>query len=374
MKINLGVAAPRQPRGHYHMLLLLAVLLVVICVFGKGALVAGNNMRPVLDTSSTYKNPVFEPILADPTVIREPGTGVFYAYGTQDNWGDGKGSRLMPMLRSKDLVHWEYAGEVFTKKPDWKKNGGLWAPDINLIDGKYYLYYSYSLWGDPDPGIGLAIASKPDGPFVDQGKLFTSREMGVPNSIDPSFFNEEGKPYLIWGSFGKGPNQGIHIIELSSDGREVMPAEKKIQLAAGDWEAAMIHYRDGFYYFFGSKGSCCEGANSQYKVFTARSKSLAGPYLDRAGKRITERGNGTLLLQGDALFVGPGHHAKIITDDANQDWLLYHAIWKKNDKVSSGASRRVLMLDRLLWKDGWPRMEAGTPSSKENKIPLFNKK
>ena len=37
-----------------------------------------------------YKNPVFEPIMADPTVVKAD-DGWFYAYGTQDDWGDGKG-------------------------------------------------------------------------------------------------------------------------------------------------------------------------------------------------------------------------------------------------------------------------------------------
>src|SRR5690606_8445486 len=78
-----------------------------------------------------FTNPVFEPILADPTVIRDEDTGLFYAYGTEDNWGDGKGNRLMPILRSKDLINWSYVGNVFENKPSWKNKGGLWAPDIN---------------------------------------------------------------------------------------------------------------------------------------------------------------------------------------------------------------------------------------------------
>ncbi|MEJ5148770.1 hypothetical protein [Sphingobacterium sp. MYb388] len=45
-------------------------------------------------------NPVFEPILADPTVRRNKQTGYFYVYTTEDNWGDDKGNRLMPILRS----------------------------------------------------------------------------------------------------------------------------------------------------------------------------------------------------------------------------------------------------------------------------------
>ncbi|KGE15084.1 family 43 glycosylhydrolase [Sphingobacterium deserti] len=323
------------------------------------------------DTVRQYQNPVFEPILADPTVVRDARTGLFYAYGTQDDWGDGHGSRLMPILQSADLIHWEYVGNVFNKKPDWKKGGGLWAPDINFVDGQYYLYYSFSLWGDPNPGIGLAIAAKPEGPFIDQGKLFSSEDINVPNSIDPSLYQEDDTNYLIWGSFGNGPNQGIHVIPLDKEGKRLANKAKKVKLAAGDWEAAMLHKRNGYYYFFGSKGSCCEGANSQYRVLVARSKKPLGPYLDQAGKAITERGNGTLLLKGSNSFAGPGHHAKIITDDEGTDWLLYHGIRKDNPKVRTGATRRALMLDNIVWESGWPKIKDGVPSTEERTGPIF---
>lgn len=318
-----------------------------------------------------FTNPVFEPILADPTVIRDENTGLFYAYGTEDNWGDGKGNRLMPILRSKDLINWHYVGDVFAKKPNWKHHGGLWAPDINKINGKYYLYYSYSLWGDSDPGIGLAIADKAEGPFEDKGKLFTTREINVPNSIDPSFYEEDDEKFLFWGSFGNGAAQGIHGIPLAKDGASVPDLTKKFKVAAGDWEAAMIHKRAGYYYFFGSKGSCCEGANSEYHVLIARSKSLKGPYLDKTGRDINERGAGTVLLRGNEWMVGPGHHSKIIKDDEGTDWLLYHAIQKDEAKVPSGASRRVLMLDKVVWTDSWPIIGQGVPTQQSDVVPVF---
>lgn len=332
---------------------------------------ASKQHLPAKPSALSFQNPVFTPILADPTVIRDPESKLFYAYGTEDNWGDGQGSRLMPILKSADLVDWHYVGEVFQDKPSWKTGGGLWAPDINQVNGKFYLYYSFSLWGDPDPGIGLAIATKPAGPFVDQGKLFTSKDIKVPNSIDPSLFQDDEQKILVWGSFSDEENQGIHMIALSSDGTAPAPGAQKHKLAAGDWEAAMLHKRDDYYYFFGSKGSCCEGARSQYQVFVARSKAIRGPYLDKRGQAIVERGNGSLLLQGNEKIAGPGHHAKIITDDAGQEWLLYHGIWKDNPTVSSGASRRTLMLDRLLWEDGWPMIKDAVPGTGVQQAPQF---
>src|SRR5690606_38990570 len=80
-----------------------------------------------------YTNPILDTVLADPSVILDPKSGFFYAYGTEDNWGDGLGSRLIPIVRSKDLVNWTLVGNAFERKPTWKEKGGLWAPDINRI-------------------------------------------------------------------------------------------------------------------------------------------------------------------------------------------------------------------------------------------------
>src|SRR5690606_12427532 len=121
-----------------------------------------------------YTNPVFKPILADPTVIKDPGSAYYYAYGTEDYWYTDSKNHLVAVVRSRDLINWSYVADAFTVKPAWKAAGGIWAPDIAIVNGKYHLYYSFSTWGDANPGIGLAISSLPSGPFTDAGKLFLS--------------------------------------------------------------------------------------------------------------------------------------------------------------------------------------------------------
>ncbi len=334
----------------------------------------GISPQPIKDrtkSTSVYNNPVFEPVLADPTVFQDPKSKLFYAYGTEDHWADGKGSRLVPILESKDLVDWAYVGEAFRTKPTWKDAGGIWAPDINYINGQYYLYYSYSTWGDKNPGIGLAIADNPKGPFVDHGKLFSSKEMDVPNSIDPYYYAEKGKSYLFWGSFSDLPTQGTYAIALTADGKKVKDYSTKTKIAAGDFEAVMIHKKDDYYYFFGSKGSCCEGSKSTYHVMVARSKSLLGPYIDKNGKSILERGNGSLVIKGSRRYTGPGHNSGVITDKDGNDWILYHAIDVNRGKLNNGTSRRVLMLDNLSWEDGWPTIKNFMPSVENENKPVF---
>ncbi|MDR6941654.1 family 43 glycosylhydrolase [Mucilaginibacter pocheonensis] len=319
-----------------------------------------------------YINPVFTPILADPSIIKDPKTGMFYGYGTEDNWGDGNGSHLVAVVKSKNLKDWIYVNDAFVTKPNWKANGGIWAPDVNYIDGKFYMYYSYSVWADANPGIGLAIADKAEGPFVDAGKLFTTAEIGTPAAIDPFYISEGGKKYLFYGSYSDKDHNGTWAVELAADGKSVPDLTKKTNIAAGDFEGVMIYKRGDYYYFFGSKNNCCDGAASIYQVRVGRSANLLGPYLDKDGNKLTVRGSGTLLIKRNDRFAGPGHNAPIMRDDAGTDWFLYHAIESGNPTVPTGANRRVLMLDKLTWNNGWPEIKDATPSVTAQQAPVFN--
>lgn len=321
--------------------------------------------EPQETEKGTYVNPVFKPVLADPSVVKSG--DYFYAYGTEDDWGSGGGYHLVPIIRSKDLVNWTLVGDAFTTKPIWKQEGGIWAPDVTEVEGWFYMYYSYSRWGDPNPGIGLAISGTPEGPFQDQGKVFLSQEVGVDNSIDPFYIEEGGQKYLFWGSF-----HGIYAIPLADDGKSV--AGEKILIAGSHLEAVYIHQKEPYYYLFGSGGTCCEGANSTYKILVGRSESLLGPYIDQKGRELTKGPYGEILIKGNEGpdgYAGPGHNAEIITDDAGTDWQLYHAIRKKNPLLENGASRRPLMLDKLNWEEEWPEIQDQEPSTTPQAAPVF---
>lgn len=172
------------------------------------------------EPSKTYKNPVVNYSLPDPTVI-EAEDGYFYLYATED-------IRNLPIHRSKDLVNWESVGTAFTTetRPTFEPKGNLWAPDINKIGDKYVLYYSMSRWGGEwTCGIGVATADCPAGPFKDHGMMFRSNEIGVQNSIDPFYIEDNGRKYLFWGSF-----RGIYGVELKEDGLAVKLGAEKNKL------------------------------------------------------------------------------------------------------------------------------------------------
>jgi arabinan endo-1,5-alpha-L-arabinosidase len=330
--------------------LVLNLFLLLIAMACNGNLPGPEN-KPL--DENKYRNPVVGYSLPDPTLIRAS-DGMFYLYATED-------TRNTPIHQSADLVTWKYLGTAFTDqtRPSFEPKGGIWAPDINYINGLYVMYYSMSVWGGEwTCGIGVATGEKPEGPFTDRGKLFRSNEINVQNSIDQFYIEDNGKKFLFWGSF-----HGIYAIELADDGLSVKAGDEKQKVAGTAYEGTYILKKDKFYYFFASIGTCCEGVNSTYTTVVGRSENLFGPYLNKDGQSMSDNQH-EILIRGNDRFVGTGHNSEIITDKAGKSWILYHAVDKTKPKG------RVLMLDEVQWKDGWPFVKDNTSSMEWNK-PSF---
>lgn len=312
-----------------------------------------------------FHNPVIRHNCADPTVLDDRArTGYFYAYSTRTKAAN------LPVYRSKDLVDWEFVGDGFPDgQPSWVKGSSLWAPDINYVDGHYQLYYALGVWdGVYVCGSGVATSDSPTGPFIDHGEVVSTKSIGVTNCIDPCFFDDGKDRYLFWGSLG--PGSGVWAVKLSDDGLSVAPGAKKKRLAATNMEGAYIMKRGRWFYLFTSKGSCCEGEKSTYRIMVARSKKVMGPYLGPDGKKFTDLDyeNSIMTAPDDKYFVGTGHNSQIIKDDAGQDWMFYHAFWKE-----SRYSARCLNLDAVKWtKEEWPYFESGHPST-ESSVPVISR-
>ncbi|MBN9301188.1 MULTISPECIES: family 43 glycosylhydrolase [Dysgonomonas] len=328
-------------------------IIQLLVATGCNACSSSEKEEPVTPNQK-YTNPVVALSLPDPTIIKAQ-DGHFYLYATEN-------TRNTPIYRSDNLVDWTFLGTAFTDatRPTFEPNGGLWAPDINYINGKYVLYYSMSVWGGEwTCGIGVAVADKPEGPFTDKGKLFRSNEIGVQNSIDQFYIEEGGKKYLFWGSF-----RGIYAIELSDDGLSVKEGAQKKQIAGTAFEGTYIHKRGNYYYMFASIGSCCEGANSTYELVVGRSQSLFGPYVDKTGKDMMDNGY-TVVISKSSRFVGNGHCSEIVQDKAGNDWILYHGVDLNH------PDGRMLLLDQVKWdNNSWPYVEGSKPSSSADK-PVF---
>ncbi|MFN3944562.1 MAG: glycoside hydrolase family 43 protein [Allosphingosinicella sp.] len=335
------------------------------------ALALAGCVGPVASGPARYANPVLDDNFPDPAVLRAP-DGFYYSYATQGEV-DGRMQNIQA-ARSRDLVNWERTGDALPVKPGWaRETQDFWAPDVVHRDGRYFLYYSAkpdAALTDPDRGLCLAVATaeRPEGPFTDSGRPLQCGEGFV--NIDPFAYDDPatGKRLLYWGS-GFGP---IKVQELAEDRVSFLPGSRPIDLVhvirdedPANYqrlvEGAWIVRREGWYYLFYSGDNCC-GPNAHYAVMVARSRSATGPFETLA--EATGAAD-SVILERRGRWIAPGHNS-VVEDAAGDHWLLYHAVDARRPRSRASDevnSRRVMLLDRIVWRDGWPRVAGNGPST-----------
>jgi arabinan endo-1,5-alpha-L-arabinosidase len=321
---------------------------------------------------TTYTNPVLDTDFPDPMVLRAS-DGRYYGYATQAIQG-GRTINVQ-VARSDDLVRWAHCGEALPVKPPWARGTQrFWAPHVIEAEGRFFIYYS----GAPDAGGGLclavAVADHPLGPFTDRG---TPLACGPSfSNIDPMAFDDPatGRRWLYWGS----ACDPIRAQELAPDRLGFLPGTTPapVLLPGGAspyerlLEGAFLVARDGAYYLFYSGDNCCD-PDPHYAVMVARAPAALGPF-----ERFAGPDGDPVILAGGPRWEAPGHNS-VVRDAAGEDWIVYHAIDRRDPLLPPAQtirgdrrSRRVMLMDRLDYTDGWPRVAGGAPSTTPQRAPV----
>jgi len=267
--------------------------------------------------------------------------------------------RGVPSYHSKDLVKWERGPAVFKAAPEWiakfvpeNRNLQYWAPDIIKLGDRYLLYYSASAMGKMTSAIGLATnpTLDPDDPtyhWTDQGFVVRTQDGDGYNAIDPSVFHDsDASLWLTFGSYWSG----IKLIQLDPQtGKRMVPDSKPFSIAYNESiEASYLCREGGYYYLFVNWGSCCQGPKSTYNIRIGRSKTVTGPYLDKAGVDMLQRGGSLFLATTNGPLIGPGHAGTLKAQ--GKDWFTSDF---EGDLRMDGKATLAIM--PLRWNgDGWP--------------------
>ena len=259
--------------------------------------------------------------------------------------------------QSSDGVNFSDEGYALSSLPAWTTSftggtGDLWAPDVSVHHGQYWLYYAASTFGNTDSAIGLATSSTAEpGSFVDTGSpAYTSTNCSGSNAIDPaSVVDTAGNAWLAFGSW----SNGIQIVPVNNS-TGIPTGAACTQLAfhptGTGIEGSYIYPHGGYYYLFASIDTCCQGVNSTYRIIVGRAMSITGPYTDRGGVPLAQ-GGGTILLSAHGNINGPGGES-VMTDSSGNAVLVYHYY----DGNNNGDP--ALGMNALGWSaDGWPSVE-----------------
>ena len=111
-------------------------------------------------------------------------------------------------------------------------------------------------------------------------------------------------------------------------------------------EAPWLIRRDGTYYLFYS-GNVYD---QRYRTGVARASRVTGPYEKHAGP----------ILANNARWVGPGHGSVVAV--GGTDFFVYHA-WSATPQGTPAPGGRRVLVDRITWAGGWPKIANGTPST-----------
>jgi len=271
-----------------------------------------------------------EPYIHDPSTIVQC-DGKYYTFGT------GGGG-----LISDDGWTWR-SGAV--------RPGGGAAPDVMKIGDRYLVVYGATGGGLGGGHNGRILTmwnktldpNSPDFKFTEPVLVASSDGIEDCDAIDPSLcLSPEGKLWCTYGTyFGY-----IRIVELDPKTGMRVKGNEPVNIAI-DCEATALIYRDGWYYLFGTHGTCCSGTHSTYNIRVGRSRKPTGPYLDHMGVDML-RGGGKLVVAANNRLIGPGHFGLIdLGNDVQKFSCHYEADMDR-------GGRSVLDIRTLLWKNGWP--------------------
>ncbi|QCB95505.1 RICIN domain-containing protein [Cellulomonas shaoxiangyii] len=278
---------------------------------------------PTPPSTGTFTNPVVWQDFADGDIIRV-GDAYYYSASTM-HYSPGA-----PILRSYNLVDWEYAGHSVPRL-DFDDSGydltggrkyvkGIWASTLGYRRSNSTYYW---LGCTEFNRTYVYTASAVDGTWTKKARINNCYyDAGL-------LVDDDDTMYVAYG------NGTISVAQLNADGTAQVRAQQVFQTPSnvGTLEGARFYKRDGYYYIWLTRP-----ANGQYVL---RSRSPFGPY---------EMRQVLLDLPGPISGGGVPHQGGLVQTQAGDWWYMAFT-----DAYPGG---RVPTLAPISWSsDGWPVLQ-----------------
>lgn len=308
-----------------------------------------------VDTGTTFTNPIVQVSggggSADPSIVFKDGY-YYYVKSMRDNSIVVAKARRLQDIGSAPRV------TVYTPPSGTMYSKDLWAPELQYINGKWYIYFAADDGDNANHRMYVLEGNSqdPQGTYTFKGKITDSTDRWA---IDGAVLQtDDGALYFIWSGWEGTVNvkQNLYIAPMSNpwtiSGPRVM-----ISTPAEAWELHGQPYinegpellkKDGkIFIVYSASGSWTDDyalgmlTNTNGNVLDPASWTKSGPVFSKAPTAY-----------------GPGHNTFTVSPDGKEDWLVYHAV--KNS--GGGWANRSVRAQKFTWNaDGTPNF--GTPVS-----------
>jgi len=309
----------------------------------------------------TFKNTLAEIDTPDPSVVYKDG----YYYMTFTH----NGTDIM-VMKSRTIDFRQSERKVVWYPPvDTMYSANLWAPELQYIRGKWYIYFA------ADNGVNenhrmYALEAETDDPMGSYAFRGQVKDETDKWAIDGLTLEHEGKLYFIWSGWEGDVNirQNTYIAPMSDpvtiSGPRVLLSEPELDFEKAGGppyinEGQSILKKDGRVFLVYS------GAGSWTPFYSLGMLTLEAGADPLVAANWTKAQEPLLAMDEAAGVYGPGHNSFVKSPDGTEDWIVYHATAGATD----GWNNRKARAQKVQWSaDGKPVF--GKPLALSTAIPV----
>jgi GH43 family beta-xylosidase len=327
--------------------LALAALAVAACGGSAATTPVGQPSGPSTSAQCTFTNPLAAG--ADPWVVKQDGA-YYYVQSIANGIWISKSNTLTGVITAPPSKVWA------PTDTGWNRTN-VWAPELHLIGGRWYIYYAAGSSGPPyiaqHAGVLQSAGSDALGSYGDLGMLYTGDSLGTGTgnrwAIDLTVTQIGAQRYAVWSGWtnnaltDKTPQQ-LYIARMdnpwtiSSNRVQIAaptaPWERGTELDLEEGPEFIQHGSDVFVIY-----SARESWLKDYQLGELRLQAgAADPMLPASWTKTGP------VFSGNAGVYGVGHASFTTSPDGSESWIVYHS----KTSTTPGWDRDVRM-QKFSW-------------------------
>jgi GH43 family beta-xylosidase len=290
--------------------------------------------------TATFSNPILPAPSADPWMIRD--NGRYYLCESSHN------SIIIRSAERACLIG-EDTGKVVWRAPASGPNSDeIWAPELHRIGGRWYIYFAADDGRNEHHRMWVIASSVDDplGPYDSCAQLSTAG-WAIDGTVLPG---EDGTTYFIWSGW-PGDVDGMQQLYIApmDDPTKISATRTLLSSPTEPWERQALPIMEGPEILKHGRRTCivysasgswtrhyCLGmlVNDDGKFFNPSSWRKVGP-----------------VFSGIDSVFGVGHCSFVLSPDATEEWIVYHA----KERSSDGWEDRSVRMQKFTWDEaGYP--------------------